>query len=75
MRVAHAAHLGRGRLRERAPVAVERARFDRRQGVHRGQAALFDQVDQGAGIGMKHRFSCVAARRLPMIADRLGDTR
>jgi hypothetical protein len=41
--------------------------------VHRGQAALFDQVDQGAGIGVKHRFSCAAVRRQRMIADRLGD--
>jgi hypothetical protein len=39
--------------------------------VRRGQAALFDQVEQGAGIGMKHRVSCAAARRPRMIADRL----
>jgi hypothetical protein len=43
--------------------------------VCRGHAALFDQVEQGAGVRVKHRFSCAAARRPWMIADRSGGVR
>ena len=56
-RVAHRSDLGRRRLGEAAPVAIEDARVDRRQRVHRRQAALGDEVDQGPGLRMKHRLS------------------
>ena len=52
------------------PVNV--VRLDRAQRVRRRHATLLDQVEQGAGIGVKHRLSCVVARRPEMIADRPG---
>jgi hypothetical protein len=56
-RVADGADVGRCGLRELAPAAVEGARVDRVQRVHRGQAALVDEVDQVAGVGVKHDLS------------------
>jgi hypothetical protein len=56
-RVDDAADLGRCRLGEEAAVAVERARVDRRQRVHRREPAFFDEVEQGAGVGVQHRRS------------------
>ena len=60
--------LGRRRLGERAPIAVEGARLDRAQRVHRRQAALRDEVEQGAGVGVEHGVSSAAA--FAMVADR-----
>jgi hypothetical protein len=54
-RVDHGADVGRRRLREEAPVAVERSRIDRRQRVHRRQLAFLDQFEQRAGVGVQHR--------------------
>ncbi len=57
MGIVHGAHIGRGRLRERAPVAIEGARGDRIERVHRRQAALLDEIEQRAGVAVKHRLS------------------
>ena len=46
-------------LRHGAPVAIEEARLDRRQRLHRRQATLLDQIEKGPGVRMEHSFPLV----------------
>jgi hypothetical protein len=55
--VAHLAHRGFGGLGEEAALAIGCAGLLRTHFVNRGQAALFDQLQQGLGLHIEHGVS------------------